>query len=77
MAWLVGHRETKDAANRDATPIVTAPVVDSTDERSSRTSGLEERKAGVARELKFERCSKAVIATRAHGPEAVARDLLR
>ena len=30
MAWLVGHRETKDAANRDATPIVTAPVVDST-----------------------------------------------
>lgn len=31
MAWLVGHRETKDAANRDATPIVTAPVVDSTE----------------------------------------------
>ena len=31
MAWLVGHRETERRGNRDATPIVTAPVVDSTD----------------------------------------------
>ena len=35
MAWLVGHRETERRGNRDATPIVTAPVVDSTELRPS------------------------------------------
>jgi hypothetical protein len=59
MAWLVGHRETERRGNRDATPIVTAPVVDSTGQRPSRlnASGLivEGRSTTRSRQLPLHR----------------------